>query len=593
MDIVIPSLTDPSIAPPGKHVMSCFVQYAPYTLAEGTWDDQREAFGDTVINTLSEYAPNLKDIILSPPGRDAARSRAHVGALRGQHLPGRAVARAAVLPAPGAGVGRLSHANRGPRALRVGDASGRRDHGRAGPQRRALPCSTGKSSEPPGDHRRRPQRPRRARPISPAPGASRWCSSARDEVGGARGDPRARAGLPRAGTGACGRAPRRHRLGPESRRSRGCTSSRPPRQRVRAGRGRPRAGAVARSCCRACSRSRPGRAADAARWPEFSETAVAIAGAIGGLLRQVPPSLDEPGPGELWDLVPRSGAVRGLGRSRLYQMLRWGPMPIADLAAEWLESPVARAVVCASRDLRRRGGSAVGGNRGVVAAAGRARRPSGRRAHVRRRGPGSLAGALAGGRHRRRRRDPPQRGRRPDRCRTTAGVRGVTLATGEQIRAGIVISNADPRRTLARPGRSGAPAAVVPPQDPALPDARRPREGQPGARAPAEVPGAAAHEQPSDTLLAGRIHIGAGSRLSGARVRSIEVRRGLERAVARGDDPVAERSDAGAAGPARDVHLRAVGALCAARTGAGIRPATRLATRSSRRSPRMRPTCRR
>jgi phytoene dehydrogenase-like protein len=64
VDIVIPSLTDPSVAPPGKHVMSCFVQYAPYHLKEGTWDQQREAFGDTVIDTLSEFAPNLKNIIL-------------------------------------------------------------------------------------------------------------------------------------------------------------------------------------------------------------------------------------------------------------------------------------------------------------------------------------------------------------------------------------------------------------------------------------------------------------------------------------------------------------------------------------------------
>src|SRR5213592_2435606 len=64
IDMVIPSLTDPSVAPPGKHVMSCFVQYAPYKLAEGTWDDQREAFGDNVIDTLSEYMPNLKKIIV-------------------------------------------------------------------------------------------------------------------------------------------------------------------------------------------------------------------------------------------------------------------------------------------------------------------------------------------------------------------------------------------------------------------------------------------------------------------------------------------------------------------------------------------------
>jgi phytoene dehydrogenase-like protein len=65
IDMVIPSLTDPSVAPPGKHVMSCFVQYAPYHLKDAVWDDaMRDAFGDAVINTLSEYAPNIKDIIL-------------------------------------------------------------------------------------------------------------------------------------------------------------------------------------------------------------------------------------------------------------------------------------------------------------------------------------------------------------------------------------------------------------------------------------------------------------------------------------------------------------------------------------------------
>ena len=64
IDMVIPSITDPSVAPPGKHVLSCFVQYAPYKLAEGTWDDQKEAFGDNVINTIAEYAPNIKDIII-------------------------------------------------------------------------------------------------------------------------------------------------------------------------------------------------------------------------------------------------------------------------------------------------------------------------------------------------------------------------------------------------------------------------------------------------------------------------------------------------------------------------------------------------
>ena len=64
VDMVIPTLTDPSVAPPGKHILSCFGQYAPYKLASGTWDDQREAFGDAVIDALAGYAPNIRDIIL-------------------------------------------------------------------------------------------------------------------------------------------------------------------------------------------------------------------------------------------------------------------------------------------------------------------------------------------------------------------------------------------------------------------------------------------------------------------------------------------------------------------------------------------------
>jgi phytoene dehydrogenase-like protein len=64
MDIIIPSLIDPGMAPPGKHVMSIFAQYAPYSLNGGWTDARREAFGDAVIDTLSEYAPNLKRAIL-------------------------------------------------------------------------------------------------------------------------------------------------------------------------------------------------------------------------------------------------------------------------------------------------------------------------------------------------------------------------------------------------------------------------------------------------------------------------------------------------------------------------------------------------
>jgi phytoene dehydrogenase-like protein len=66
LNVVIPSLVDPSVAPPGKHVMSIFVQYAPYNLKGGaqTWPSRREAFGDTVVDTLAEYCPGLKESIL-------------------------------------------------------------------------------------------------------------------------------------------------------------------------------------------------------------------------------------------------------------------------------------------------------------------------------------------------------------------------------------------------------------------------------------------------------------------------------------------------------------------------------------------------
>jgi len=64
LDIVIPSMIDPGMAPPGQHVMSIFAQYAPYDLNGGWNDARREAFGDAVVDTLAEYAPNLRSAIL-------------------------------------------------------------------------------------------------------------------------------------------------------------------------------------------------------------------------------------------------------------------------------------------------------------------------------------------------------------------------------------------------------------------------------------------------------------------------------------------------------------------------------------------------
>ncbi len=64
IDMGFPSFIDPSVAPPGKHVMACFVQYAPYELADSNWDEQRDAFGDTVQATIAKYAPDLPSLVL-------------------------------------------------------------------------------------------------------------------------------------------------------------------------------------------------------------------------------------------------------------------------------------------------------------------------------------------------------------------------------------------------------------------------------------------------------------------------------------------------------------------------------------------------
>lgn len=59
LEIVIPSSVDPTVAPRGKHVMNVFVQYAPYALADGSWDEAKERFADRCIEVLARYAPNL------------------------------------------------------------------------------------------------------------------------------------------------------------------------------------------------------------------------------------------------------------------------------------------------------------------------------------------------------------------------------------------------------------------------------------------------------------------------------------------------------------------------------------------------------
>jgi phytoene dehydrogenase-like protein len=64
LECTIPSVVDPTVAPPGRHLMSMFVQYAPYDLRDGSWDEERDAFADRCFDLLNEYAPNFKSAVL-------------------------------------------------------------------------------------------------------------------------------------------------------------------------------------------------------------------------------------------------------------------------------------------------------------------------------------------------------------------------------------------------------------------------------------------------------------------------------------------------------------------------------------------------
>jgi phytoene dehydrogenase-like protein len=65
VDCVVSSNADPSLAPPGKHILTCFVQYVPYKLREGSWDEKRELLGDRVVKKIAEYAPNVPEAIVA------------------------------------------------------------------------------------------------------------------------------------------------------------------------------------------------------------------------------------------------------------------------------------------------------------------------------------------------------------------------------------------------------------------------------------------------------------------------------------------------------------------------------------------------
>ena len=88
-------------------------------------------------------------------------------------------------------------------------------------------------------------------------------------------------------------------------------------------------------------------AKDATKYPEFCAVLAKIGGFLGGLLEMTPPSIDAPSAGELWELLKTGRSFRALGKRESFALLRWGPMAVADLVAEFFETELLRATIAA------------------------------------------------------------------------------------------------------------------------------------------------------------------------------------------------------------------------------------------------------
>jgi phytoene dehydrogenase-like protein len=186
---------------------------------------------------------------------------------------------------------------------------------------------------------------------------------------------------------------------------------------------------------------------DADRYVEFHETIGRMADALGDLLTMTPPSLERPSLGDLWALLGTGRKVRGLGRKDLYRLLRWGPMAVADLAAEWFETELLRAAIAARGVLGTFLGPWSAGTGTILLLRAAADRHAAGTVAFPRGGMGALTQAMASAA--RQAGAEIRTGAEVERIAVKSGsVAGVVLAGGEEIAARAVVSNADPKRTI-------------------------------------------------------------------------------------------------------------------------------------------------
>jgi len=186
---------------------------------------------------------------------------------------------------------------------------------------------------------------------------------------------------------------------------------------------------------------------DAARYPEFQQTLSKISKVIAEALALTPPDIDHPSRGDLWGMLQTGRAIRKLGKKDMYRLLRWGPMAVADLAAEYFETELLRATIAARGIFGTFLGPWSAGSSLVllIRAAGDAHASG--LASFAVGGAGAITQAMAAA--------ATEAGaeirRNAEVIEVTVGngvASGVVLSSGEEINAQAIVSNADPKRTL-------------------------------------------------------------------------------------------------------------------------------------------------
>lgn len=186
-------------------------------------------------------------------------------------------------------------------------------------------------------------------------------------------------------------------------------------------------------------------AKDAERYATYRSSLADVCRVIGSLLTTVTPDIDDPDARDVWNLLKTGRRFRALGSSKAYALLRWAPMPVADLASEWFESDLLRATVSAPALSGTMFGPRSAGSALVLLLREATRLLAGGHAHVRG-GPGALTQAMAdvarsvGANF--------QPGTRVERILVTDGRVSGVVAGGREIPAGAVVSAVDPKTTF-------------------------------------------------------------------------------------------------------------------------------------------------